>query len=131
MSKINCYEVGLNQLIMQIRNQIHQSTRKNRFQIQEMRQNDFELRSNLLTFRLNMRDSSENPQALTAYSKSIEIKKRYSLLPLKSILIKSQHQSQREKYKKKPSTLNTEKLIKLKCEIRAWSISTTNQTDQQ
>ncbi|CAK62580.1 unnamed protein product (macronuclear) [Paramecium tetraurelia] len=130
MSKINCYEVGLNQLIMQIRNQIHQSTRKNRFQIQEMRQNDFDLRSNLLTFRLNMRDSSENPQALTAYSRSIEIKKRYSLLPLKSILIKSAQQSQREKYKKKPKDLNREKLIKLKCEIRAWSISSTNQTDQ-
>ncbi|CAD8051905.1 unnamed protein product [Paramecium primaurelia] len=130
MSKINCYEDGLNQLIMQIKNQIHQSTRKNRFQIQEMRQNDFEIRSNLLQFRLNYRNSTANSQALNRYSKQIEIKKRYSLLPIKSILLKSPKKSIKEKLNKQ-SSINREELIKLKCEIRAWTINNTNQTDQQ
>ncbi|CAD8151488.1 unnamed protein product [Paramecium pentaurelia] len=131
MSKINCYEDGLNQLIMQIKNQIHQSTRKNRFQIQEMRQNDFEIRSNLLSFRLNYRNSTANSQALNRYSKLIEIKKRYSLLPIKSSLLKSPKKSIKEKLNKQSSILNREELIKLKCEIRAWTINNTNQTDQQ
>ncbi|CAD8069637.1 unnamed protein product [Paramecium sonneborni] len=129
MFKINCYEDGLNTLITKIKLQMHQQPiRKNRFQIQEIRKNDFKIRSNLLSLASNIQNSVINSSTIKDYQKLIETKRRYTLLPLKNNLSIS---PQKEKLQRKASILNKQKLMKLKCEIRAWTILNTNQTDQQ
>ncbi|CAD8146684.1 unnamed protein product [Paramecium octaurelia] len=128
MLNINCYEDGLNILIASIKNQMHQTIRKNKFQISEIRKNNgVEIRSNLLSARSNMRNCIENQSTYHCYSRLLEIKRRYSLLPLKNNHYRS---PKKEKLKLKTRVSDKENLMKQKFEIRAWTIPDTNQTDQ-
>ncbi|CAK70797.1 unnamed protein product (macronuclear) [Paramecium tetraurelia] len=128
MLNINCYEDGLNILIASIKNQMHQTIRKNKFQISEIRKNyGAEIRSNLLSARSNMRNCIGNQSTYNCCSRLLESRRRYSLLPLKSNNFRS---PQKEKAKLKTRVSNKEKLMKQKFEIRAWTIPDTNQTDQ-
>ncbi|CAD8148172.1 unnamed protein product [Paramecium pentaurelia] len=129
MFKINCYEDGLNVLIASIKNQMHQSIRKNKFQIQDIRKNDdIEITSNLLSVRSSIRNCIGNSQTLSRYSRLKDTKRRYSLLPLKNNRFRS---PLKEKAKLKSRDLIKEKLMNQNFEIRAWTIPNTNQTDQQ
>ncbi|CAD8061930.1 unnamed protein product [Paramecium sonneborni] len=127
MSKINCYEDGLNSLINKIKIQMHQQIRKNRFQIQEIKKNDYQIKSNLLSVALNIGNNVVNSSKLYDYSSIIESKRRSTQIPLKSNLFVS---PKKEKLKKKAGFLNKQRLMNAKCEIRAWTIQNTNRTDQ-
>ncbi|CAD8206683.1 unnamed protein product [Paramecium octaurelia] len=101
MSKTRNYGDETKSIISEIRNQIHLSFRKNRFQIKALRMNDSEIQSNLLCMRSNRRSSIKNSSTLKA-------KRKLTLQPLKTNLLGSANLEQRLRKD------NKEKLMKMK-----------------
>ncbi|CAD8192503.1 unnamed protein product [Paramecium pentaurelia] len=118
MSKTKSYENGIKSMITQIKNQIHQFLRQNRLQILKVRKFDF----SQIYFLLDL--IIEKVMKTNQHPREKQTKRRFTLQPLrnnasnKELPRQDQIQNKKRLFKKK------------KLEIKAWTISTTNPTDQ-